>query len=50
MNEALSEVLSRLRSDLTELYGERLVGMRLFGPHARGVPRGRVHPTGRTAA
>jgi len=36
MNEALREVLSRLRSELTELYGERLVGMRLFGSHARG--------------
>lgn len=36
MNEALRDVLSRLRSELTELYGERLVGMRLFGSHARG--------------
>jgi predicted nucleotidyltransferase len=36
MNEALREVLSRLRSGLTELYGERLAGMHLFGSHARG--------------
>ncbi|GAB4257011.1 MAG: nucleotidyltransferase domain-containing protein [Thermoleophilia bacterium] len=36
MNEAIREVLARLRQGLSDLYGERLKGVYLFGSYARG--------------
>jgi predicted nucleotidyltransferase len=36
MNEAIREVLARLRQGLAQLYGDRLKGVYLFGSHARG--------------
>jgi predicted nucleotidyltransferase len=36
MNDALRQALLTLRTELAALYGERLVGLRLFGSQARG--------------
>ncbi len=36
MNERLKTILSELRRYLSELYGERLVDVALFGSQARG--------------
>jgi len=36
MNEAIREVLARLKQGLSDLYGERLKGVYLFGSYARG--------------
>jgi uncharacterized protein len=36
MNERLKTILSELRQYLSELYGERLVDVVLFGSQARG--------------
>lgn len=36
MDPRVRQILVRLRSGLTGLYGERLAGILLFGAHARG--------------
>jgi predicted nucleotidyltransferase len=36
MNEAIRGVLTRLKQSLSELYGERLKGVYVFGSYARG--------------
>jgi predicted nucleotidyltransferase len=35
MNGHIEDMLRRLRSELTKIYGERLKGVYLFGSHAR---------------
>jgi predicted nucleotidyltransferase len=35
MNDKVKELMAKLKSDLTRLYGERLKGLYLFGSHAR---------------
>jgi uncharacterized protein len=36
MNVTLSPILSRLKQELTDLYGDRLIHLTLFGSQARG--------------
>jgi uncharacterized protein len=36
MNVTLSPILNRLKQDLTDLYGDRLLHLTLFGSQARG--------------